>query len=176
MSVKRAQEDLLVISAQMGDERAFEGLFKIHHPALLGFAYRLCGDQTLAADAVQDAWITLSKSLRKLKDPRGFRTWAYKTVRWRVVDRARRQKVQTTSLEALGDVSDQSGEPDATPDQIAGRIGTLDPADRQLLALFYLDELKLSEIAGVLDVPLGTVKSRLNRARARLRQQNEGED
>lgn len=75
----------------------------------------------------------------------------------------------------LADISDGSSEPDATSDQIAGKMATLDPADRQLLALFYLDELKLVEIAGVLEVPLGTVKSRLNRARARLRQQNNGD-
>lgn len=176
MSLDRAQEDLLVISAQLGDERAFEGLFKAHNAALLGFAFRLCGDQTLAADAVQEAWLNLSRNLRQIKDPRGFRAWAYKTVRWRVVDGARRRKLDATSLEVLADISDGSGEPDATSDQIAGRMATLDPADRQLLALFYLDELKLVEIAGVLDVPLGTVKSRLNRARARLRQQNNGDN
>lgn len=174
MSLDRAQEDLLVISAQLGDERAFEALFKAHNAALIGFAFRLCGDQTMAADAVQEAWLNLSKTLRRLKDPRGFRAWAYKTVRWRVVDGARRRNLDTTSLEDLGDLSDSSCEPDATPDQVAGQMKILTPAERQLLALFYLDELKLVEIAGILEVPLGTVKSRLNRARAQLRQQNNG--
>lgn len=175
MSLDRAQEDLLVINAQLGDERAFEGLFKAHNAALLGFAFRLCGDQMLAADAVQEAWLNLSRNLRQLKDPRGFRIWAYKTVRWRVVDGARKRRLDTTSLEVLADISDGSGEPDATPDQIADKLATLAPADRQLLALFYLDELKLVEIAGILAVPLGTVKSRLNRARTQLRQQNNGD-
>lgn len=175
MSLDRAQEDLLVISAQLGDESAFNALFKAHNEALIGFAYRVCGDATLAADAVQEAWLTLSKSLRRLDDPRGFRAWAYKTVRWRVVDGARKRNLQTVSLEGLDNVSAPFEEPNATPDQIAGQLASLSPADRQLLHFFYLNELKLSEIAGILEVPVGTVKSRLNRAKARLRQQNEGE-
>lgn len=175
MHTNRAKEDLLVISAQSGDRRAFESLFRMHNKALLRFAYRLCGDQTLATDAVQDAWLTLSQSLRKLRDPRGFRVWAYKTVRWRVTDGARKQNRMTSSLDDVAEIATEVPEPAATSGQLTSHLAALPENERQALALFYLDELKMAEIAGILGVPLGTVKSRLNRAKARLRQQMQGD-
>lgn len=175
MQTNRAKEDLLVISAQNGDHRAFEALYRMHNSALQRFAYRLSGDETLALDAVQDAWLTLSRSLRKLRDPRGFRVWAYKTVRWRVTDRARQRGAATKSLEDVAEVAVETREPDATSGQIASHLAALPTEERQVLALFYLDELKMAEIAGILEVPLGTIKSRLNRAKARLRQQMQGD-
>ena len=175
MQAHHAKTDLLVIEAQQGDKRAFEALFNLYNKPLLRFAYRLCNDQMLAADAVQEAWLTLSKTLPRLDDPRGFRAWAYKTVRWRVTDGARSRKLKLVSLDDAADVAVPEDEPDATPGQLSAHLERLSGADRQLLALFYLDELKLTEVAGVLDVPVGTVKSRLNRAKARLRQQIEGD-
>lgn len=173
----RAKEDLLVLSAQAGDVRAFETLFRFHNAPLQRFAYRLCGDHAMALDAVQEAWVSLSRTLKKLQDPRGFRVWAYKTVRWRVTDMARKRGAPVLSLDDLPDgfAAEARIEPDATSDQLDGFLAALPAAERQLLSLFYLEELKLSEIAGVLDMPLGTVKSRMNRARARLRQQIEGD-
>ena len=175
MQANHAKTDLLVLKAQRGEKRAFEALFHLYNRSLQRFAYRLCRDQTLAADAVQEAWLTLSKTLARLDDPRGFRMWAYKTVRWRVVDGARKRKHSAASLDDVAEIAVSSGEPDATSGQLAFHMAQLAAGDRQMLALFYLDELKLTEIAGVLDVPVGTVKSRLNRARARLRQQIEGD-
>lgn len=167
----RAKEDLLVLAAQTGDARAFEALFRIHNDALRRFAYRLSGDETLATDAVQEAWITLSKSLKGLRDPRGFRVWAYKTVRWRTVDMARKRGQPAASIDDVSELLLTNGEtePDATSGQLARHMAALKAGDRQLLALFYLEELKLTEIAGILEVPVGTVKSRLNRARAHLK-------
>jgi len=170
--LKKAKEDLLVIAAQSGDIRAFEGLFAAYNPALKRFAYRICNDEQLAVDAVQEAWITLSKTLRRLKDPRGFRIWAYKAVRWRVTDMARKLPPASQSLDTLPEVAVAAStvEPDATSDQLSMLMKSLPGEERQLLALFYLEEMKMIEIASVLDIPLGTVKSRLNRARIHLRE------
>ena len=170
--INKAKEDLLVMAAQSGDIRAFEGLFAAHNPALKRFAYRICGDEQLAVDAVQEAWITLSKTLRRLKDPRGFRIWAYKTVRWRVTDMARKLPPASQSIDAMpeGALASTTAEPEATSDQLSALMKSLPGEERQLLALFYLEEMKMIEIASVLDIPLGTVKSRLNRARTHLRE------
>ncbi len=170
--INKAKEDLLVMAAQNGDIRAFECLFTAYNPALKRFGYRICGDEQLAVDAVQEAWITLSKTLRHLKDPRGFRIWAYKTVRWRVTDMARKLPPASQSLDNMpeGAAAAATVEPDATSDQLSALMKSLPGEERQLLALFYLEELKMIEIAGVLDIPLGTVKSRLNKARAHLRE------
>lgn len=177
-NLNRAKEDLLVIAAQRGDMRAFEALFATYNPALKRFAYRLCSDEQLAIDAVQEAWITLSKTLRRLKDPRGFRIWAYKTVRWRVTDAARRLPPHSEPLDTVPEnaAATPTAEPEATSDQLSALMKALSDAERQILALFYLEEMKMAEIAAVLDIPVGTVKSRLNRARTRLRANQPGYD
>lgn len=172
----RAHEDLLVMAAQNGDTRAFETLFRVYNPALKRFAYRLCSDEQLAIDAVQEAWITLSKTLRRLRDPRGFRIWAYKTVRWRTTDMARRLPPKSEPLDSLPEnaAATPSSEPIATSDQLAVLLKALPVGERQILALFYLEEMKITEIAAVLDIPVGTVKSRLNTARTHLREKQPG--
>lgn len=126
----RAKEDFLVLAAQGGDIRAFDALFRLYDLPLRRFAYRLSGDRELAMDAVQDAWITLSRTLRKLKDPRGFRVWAYKTVRWRVTDRARSLPKVAVSLDDLPELATSSDEPDATPEQLAGHLAVLPDDER----------------------------------------------
>ncbi len=173
--LNNAKEDLLVIAAQGGDMRAFEALFVAYNPALKRFAYRLCGDEQLAIDAVQDAWITLSKTLRRLKDPRGFRIWAYKTVRWRVTDAARSLPPGSQPLDTLPEATTALATEEliATSDQLSTLMNELPDGERQILALFYLEEMKMTEIAAVLEIPTGTVKSRLNRARGRLREKME---
>lgn len=174
----RAHEDFLVMAAQNGDTRAFEALFRAYNPALKRFAYRLCSDEQFAKDAVQEAWITLSKTLRRLRDPRGFRIWAYKTVRWRVIDMARKLPPKSEPLDSMSEdtVAAPPTEPIATSDQLAALMKALPVGERQVLALFYLEEMKITEIAAVLDVPVGTVKSRLNTARTHLREKQPGYD
>lgn len=171
----RANEDLLVMAAQGGDTRAFEALFKAYNPALKRFAYRLSSNEQLAVDAVQEAWITLSKTLRRLRDPRGFRIWAYKTVRWRVTDMARGLPPISEPLDAVPEsaATMPNLEPEATSDQLSALMKALSDAERQILALFYLEEMKMTEIAAVLDIPVGTVKSRLSAARGHLREKIE---
>ena len=175
--MEQSVSDYLVIEAQGGNVRAFELLYKHYNRLLQRFAFRLSGDEQLAHDAVQEAWLTIAKSLGKLKDPRGFRVWVYKTVRWRVTDQFRRKG---DFAEALED-SHMSIDYDAdkitvTPDQLENHINRLSPDDHHTFTLFYLNELSLLEIAEVLDIPAGTVKSRLNRARKTLRKQISGDD
>ncbi len=172
----RAREDLLVLAAQGGDRQAFEQLFRAYSAPLGRFAYRLCGDEQLAFDAVQESWITLSKTLRTLNDPRGFRLWAYKTVRWRTMDQLRRRGRPAEPLEddLQHDEADQSEI--ATSDQLSRHMAGLPRAEKVALTLFSLEEMTLAEIAAIENVPGGTVKSRLRRARDRLRVRMTGDE
>lgn len=170
------ENDLLVLEAQAGNVRAFNLLFTAYNKPLLRFAFNVCGDEQLSKDAVQEAWITLSKTLSKLKDPRGFKVWAYKTVKWRVTDQVRRRGVIHAVLDDCErGVDAPAMHAEATSSQLKAHIARLPPDDRQTLTLFYLGELTLIEIAAVLDIPVGTVKSRLYRARTQLREQMSGE-
>ena len=175
--MNRAEEDLLVLSAQSGDQKAFERLYRCYSKSLVRFAYGLCGNETVSNDAVQEAWITLSKSLRTLKDPRGFRLWAYKTTRWRTMDLLRRAPKGLEPLEdeeIACDTARQSGL--ATSDQLARHLAALPVREKVALTLFYLEELTMVEIAAIEEVPVGTVKSRLNRARSRLKDRMAGDE
>lgn len=170
--MNQAEEDLIVLSAQAGNERAFALLFRRHHAALVRFAARMSRDPQLAQEAVQEAWIRIAGRIRRLEDPRAFRSWLFRAVRWQVLDLLKRPRYPEESLveEAVESPAETAPEsPDGYPELVA-RIADLPAIERQSLHLFYLDEMKISEIAVVLDIPPGTVKSRLNRARNRLRE------
>lgn len=174
---ENSRDALLVLEAQAGNVRAFEVLYKTYNQQLLRFAYRFSGDENLARDSVQEAWLTLSKTLKKLKDPTGFRVWAYKTVRWRVTDQVRRRGAVLEPLDDHSNVGqiDAVTEQHVTADQLETHLSRLSAEDRSTLSLFYLGDLSLIEIATVLEIPVGTVKSRLNRARNQLKQQMTGD-
>ncbi|MDX1626475.1 MAG: sigma-70 family RNA polymerase sigma factor [Wenzhouxiangellaceae bacterium] len=173
-----AEHDLLVLDAQDGSREAFEALVRHHHPGLLRYAIALSGEPALAQDAVQDGWMTAARRIRRLDDARAFRGWLYHAVRWRVLDMQRRRHRQDLSLP-----DDDAALPSLDEEQARERGLDLDRAlermpavEREILQLFYLRELRIPEIAVVLDVPQGTVKSRLHRARQALKLIIEGDD
>ena len=177
-AMNQAEHDMLVIDAQDGSRKALDALVRHHHRNLLRFAYSLCGDVALAQDAVQDAWIKVAGRLRRLDDPRAFRGWVYHAVRWRVRDLLKRSHRDDRSLDDV-DAESQPAVVERDRDSridLGAAIADLPGSDRETLQLFYVNGLTIPEIAVVLDIPSGTVKSRLNRARNQLRQHFEGED
>jgi RNA polymerase sigma-70 factor (ECF subfamily) len=169
MTKLKASESLLVLSAQKGNRAAFEHLFSVYHKPLLGFAMKLANDPEVAQDAAQETWLYIAKSLYKLKEPRAFKTWLFKSLRWRLVDIQRKQK-KTEELHEDLFVDDSAEQLDSEID--SGRLlyEGLTDLDRQCLHLFYLEQMKIVEVATVLNVPAGTIKSRLFRARNRIKQ------
>lgn len=176
--MNQAEHDLLVINAQDGSRTALDALVHHHHRNLVRFAYSLCRDTALAQDAVQDAWVKVAGRLRRLDDPRAFRGWIYHAVRWRVFDLLKRSHRHDRSLEAVDGQVETTAEDQGRDCRIDldAAIADLPGSDRETLQLFYVNGLTIPEIAVVLDIPSGTVKSRLNRARNQLRQHFEGED
>ena len=176
--MNQAEHDMLVIDAQDGSRKALDALVRHHHRNLVRFAYSLCRDTVLAQDAVQDAWVKIAGRLRRLDDPRAFRGWIYHAVRWRVLDLLKRSHRDDRSLDDV-DAGSQPAVVDRDRDRqidLDAAIADLPGSDRETLQLFYVNGLTIPEIAVVLDIPSGTVKSRLNRARNQLRQYFEGED
>jgi len=174
--MQQAEQDLLVIAAQSGNHKAFNLLFLTYQKPLVGFAYKICGDQEMAKDAVQDSWMKSTKTLRRLKDPRAFKSWIYRLVRWRTTDLIRqkvsRKELDETDLDAqVETITPETSSDDTT--ELNNAINQLPPIEKQMIHLFYLDEMKLTEISAVLEIPKGTVKSRLNRARNLLKQKFE---
>ncbi len=169
----RAKEEKLVLAAQAGNERAFEALYRLYQPSLLRFSFRLCNDNTLARDAVQDAWMLTLRSMKQQFPPHMFRARVFKAVRWRTFDQIRRRGKNAGDELFEETIADEKPENWATSDQLRRLIKALPAGEGEALYLFYLEDLNVAEVAAIQDVPSGTVKSRLARARSRLRQQIE---
>ena len=176
-STKRILDEYLVASARAGDRTAFEQLAKLWHGKLLGHAYRLCGDMDMAQEAVQDGWADITKNISALKDTAVFPSWAFRIVTRRVADNIRKaqrkRRIETSyALEPQPqNLTPEKGEGTA----MRRAIEKLSPPHRAVIALFYTEELSVAEISIALEVPAGTVKTRLMHARKKLRAVLEGE-
>jgi RNA polymerase sigma-70 factor (ECF subfamily) len=165
-------DDYLVAAARMGDRRAFGLLAQRWNRRLLAHAWRLLGDQDGARDAVQEAWAEIIRGVARLNDTRAFPAWAYRIVSRRcarLIGRTRkRQRLEET---VLAEPEAQTNEAEAATDieKLRAAIRQLPTGQRAAVALFHLEEMSIVEVAVALDVPAGTVKTRLMHARQKLR-------
>ncbi|MFK8053624.1 MAG: RNA polymerase sigma factor [Woeseiaceae bacterium] len=171
--------DRLVALSVRGDKVAFEKVLRYWHPRWLRFATAELSGIEAAKDAVQEASFQIARSLFRLKDPAKFRAWSFTIVRRRCKDQLRHQyrdlasiALLKTQVEVLGDTQS----PDASSTRIEDAIDELPRMHQELLTLFYLYGLTMPELAGVFDVPTGTIKSRLFAVRALLRHQLEANE
>lgn len=153
--------------AAQGDVAAFDLLYRRWHPRLLRFARRLTGHPDDARDVLQDAALTMARDIHKLRDPNRFAAWAYVIIRRRTADYIGKAVKRRTLAKELQDVPSTKQPVDDL--SLRQALSRLPETDRLMLELFYLEELRGSDIAAALGVPLGTVKSRLFAARARLK-------
>lgn len=177
-SAARVLDEFLVVSAQAGDRKAFALLAERWHGKLAAHAWRLTGDRELALDAAQAAWIDIVRGLGRLRDPRAFPAWAYRIVSRRCagqIGEAVRRRELAAAMASEPAESDAGAEGAAGVDGLRTAIALLPPGQRSALALFYLEEMSVAEVAVALDVPLGTVKTRLMHARRKLREAMESE-
>ncbi|MEQ1929884.1 MAG: sigma-70 family RNA polymerase sigma factor [Parvularculaceae bacterium] len=176
----RLLDEFLVAAANAGDRRAFELLVRRWHNKLVAHASRLLGDTERAKDAAQESWVEIVRGLGKLQDERAFPAWAYRIVSRRcarqigILRRARALNeavvAQPESLPAESEPTDQSA-----LKRLRAAVGALPQEQRAAVALFYFEDMSVAEVAVALDVPAGTVKTRLMHARRKLRAALEGE-
>ena len=173
----RVIDQILVMRCQEGSGRAFELLVRRWQRRLWRYAAKLTGESAAAWDVTQEAWLVMLKGIRRLDDPALFATWAYRIVRNKCADhwrrRGRRQKLTETLAERQAADSPQRDQ--EQPQRVAEAIRRLSADKQELLALRYREDLSIGEIARVLGVPGGTVKSRLYHAREELKRFLESE-
>ena len=176
---ERIDDELLVLGSIEGDLGAFDALVGRWQKRLWQHAWRLTGDEEAAWDVLQEAWIAISRGLGRLQDTAAFSAWAYRIVSHKCRDWIRREQCRRRATDRYRDHRiEQSEENPAEESKTAGHLaGNLAEAlarlprrDRAILALRYQDEFNTAEIATILEIPPGTVKSRLHYARQRLRQ------
>jgi RNA polymerase sigma-70 factor (ECF subfamily) len=166
-------EAALVARARRGDSGAFETLVRQHKDSVLNLARRMVSDRDAAEDIAQEAFIKAYRELHRFRGESAVATWLYRIAVNEARQYLRGQKRRVARWERQRDLA--AAEPPADsqtddPAPLTELLQELSEDQREALALFYLRELSLEEIARTLGAPVGTVKARLSRGRERLRQ------
>jgi RNA polymerase sigma-70 factor (ECF subfamily) len=168
------ENEWLVLRCQNGDPQAFEEIIRRWERKLLYFVRRLAPTEEDAWDVLQEVWIAVVKSIKSLQDGRLLHIWLYRVARNKAVTHFRIAHNERECREQFDNLAEiEQSEPDFTADDaelVHHALGRLPLAFREALTLFFLEGLSHAEIAAVLEIPEGTVKSRLHHAKAALRQ------
>ncbi|MGZ5128465.1 MAG: RNA polymerase sigma factor [Actinomycetota bacterium] len=178
-------DDLLLRRARDGDTAAFGELVERHQSRIYAVCLRILADPEEARDAAQDAFITAFRKLAQFRGDAAFTTWLHRIAVNACYDelrRAKRRPMLHTVTAADDDRAPEPGPPSADhADEIAGTLDVTKalaaiPDDfRIALVLADVEDLPYDEIARVLEVPVGTVKSRVHRGRIALAKELTGE-
>jgi RNA polymerase sigma factor (sigma-70 family) len=176
-------EDVVLIQRILaGDENAFASLIRKYEKKVHAQALRQIGDFQIAEDIVQETFVQVYQQLETLEDPKLFPKWLYVIVNRRCIAWLRKNRLQTQSLEET-DISEIETEAysryvaseyarttaEAQRDLVKKLLAKLKESDREVITLHYFEEMSSSEIGEFLGVSENTIKSRLQRARQRLK-------
>ena len=174
-------DEQLAQNAQRGSHQSLQNLIERHHAPLFGFLYRLSGgDRQLAEDLVQEAFLHALRGISSYRFPRPFKPWLYAIALNCYRDRYRRSEFRQ-NVETIDDPQTENVVPDPGPspeesqekqedlDRLLAALRRLPLPQREALLLRYSQGLSLAEIAEALELPLGTVKSRISIGLQRIR-------
>ena len=177
---RRALEDeWIAVRCQLGERAAFDELIQRWHGPIWEYVRRLSDDDDVAQDIAQDIWLRVLRGIGRLRDPAKLRAWLFGIAHRTWIDTLRKKyavvvaDIDEVDRHELPDpmIADDLEQEITAVEQ---ELSRLPPIEREALTLFYLRELSLQEIAQALDIPVGTVKSRLHRARRMLRRELTG--
>jgi len=179
--MKADSDEKLVLKAQQGDENAFTELYERYHKRLEYVAMKLCKNQEDAKDAVQQTFLQVHTSLSSLREPARFYHWCCKIVHGKCTDMFRKNKdmhvdvensaVTASIVEERCDYLPQKSiHFQSDREVLLSMIEQLPFAQRQVVLLVYFEQLSMQDCAAVLDIPEGTVKSRLHSAKKALKE------
>lgn len=186
MSNLQPDEGMLLRQAAKGDRRAFDQVVSLFHVRVYQFAFRLCKDREIAEDVTAESFVRVYTNLHRFRFDSQFTTWMFRIVTNCFLDLKKRERLrQHQSLDEMiqtaeGEVSRQLESSDQSPDTAAenaerGRvleeaIQKLPEYQRAMIVMYHVEMMSYEEIAETMELPLGTVKSRLNRARLSLKE------
>ncbi|WP_422931840.1 RNA polymerase sigma factor [Singulisphaera sp. PoT] len=165
--------EILVLRCQRGEREAFEELVLAWERRLFFYIRRLVADEAEAWQVLQEVWLQVLRGIRTLRDPGRLPVWLYAVTRNIAMSHHRADYSRERSLDVLEVIEpceddDQAAIEDA--EAIHHGLAKIPTADREVLTLFFLRDLSIAEVAEVLGIPPGTVKSRLFKAKKSLRQ------
>ncbi len=166
--------ELLVLNAQAGDPRAFEILVarwakKVHQQI-----YWMTHDQEVAKDLSQDCWIDVSKTINRLSDPNKFGSWLLRIAHNKTIDHIRKNHLKAEDLKDIYSLADDAvdainGHQETLFRSLGIGLSKLDELHKTVIKMYYLNDMSVMQISEVLKIPTGTVKSRLYKAREKLK-------
>ncbi len=154
------------------------GLIVAHHAALYRYAYRLCGCATEADDLTQQAFLVAQQRLHQLREADRAGAWLFAVLRSCFLKSLRRQRpanAATLNVEVEEFAGPMPAAEEIDRERLAAALADLPEEFRLVVLMFYFEELSYQEIAEQLEIPIGTVMSRLSRAKGHLRRRLEDE-
>lgn len=161
-------DELLVVRAQLGERAAFVELVRRWRVPVWAYVRRML-DAERADDVAQDVWLAVVRGLPRLRETDRFKQWLFTIARRSVTDCLRAEYARAA---APRDEPATDDPVDAVVErtELVAALSGLPVVEREILVLFYLEDLSVQDCAQICEVPEGTVKSRLNRARRQLRE------
>jgi RNA polymerase sigma-70 factor (ECF subfamily) len=182
-NIKTLTDGELIVNALRGGEDNFEELVRRYQRPITGYVYRMLNNYDASLDVTQEVFIKVYNSLSRYSSEYKFSTWLYRIAHNAAIDYMRRNSVNQQSIEAEnadGTYQLQFESPQPNPEQMRERsewrteietvIKCLPTGYRELIVLRHTQDLSYDEIAEVTNLPLGTVKNRLFRAREMMRE------
>jgi RNA polymerase sigma-70 factor, ECF subfamily len=176
--MQRSSEQALIRKAQQGDGAAIESLIRAHQEALYAFMLRMSGRPDVAEDIVQEAFVRVLKNIDRFDTRFRFSTWLF-TIAKRLYVNAMQKLRPTYDSDIVGAHQGEANTPGGSASRretienarniIDTALAELGPLQREIILLFHQQNWPITEIAVYLDMPEGTVKSHLHRARRRMK-------
>ena len=161
------ETELLVLAAQEGNVRAMDELVNRWQKQLWLHAWRLSRDTQASWDITQESWLAIIKGINKLRDPAHFKAWSLKittnkAINWVNKKSSSQEKTNIETIEILQDKK-------KTDNILDDLLQKIDLKKRTVIALFYYEGMNIKDISKILNIPAGTVKSRLAHARSEIK-------
>lgn len=165
--------ELLTLRCRRGQKKALEELVTSWEKPLFYYIHRLIEDEQDAWAVLQETWVKVLQGIRRLREPNKLPVWLYSIARKTAISHLRRRYSEKALFEGNDDISNiehyDSNHTFENAEQVHYGLGRISLPHRDILTLFFLRDLSIEEIAQVLSVPVGTVKSRLYYARLALK-------
>jgi RNA polymerase sigma-70 factor (ECF subfamily) len=172
MNSQKVFDALLILEYRTGKKRALSLLIDRYHQRLCRHSFMYTQDMSASKDIVQDSWQVILYKLEGLRDPNSFGSWAMRIVTRKSLDYLKKRAHHRESISSLQpeviDIESQEGK-ESELIKLNKAIRELPKDQQMVLRLFYTQDYSLKEISNILELPVGTVKSRLYNAREKLK-------
>ncbi|MDR3617883.1 MAG: sigma-70 family RNA polymerase sigma factor [Paludisphaera borealis] len=165
------ERELLVLRCQRGERSAFDELIRSWEQRLFFYVRRLVANEEDAWQVLQDVWLQVVRGVHALRDPQRLPVWLYAVARNNAMSHHRKAYARDRVLDATATVATRVDDQARVEvaDFVHHGLALLGEGDREILTLFFLRDLSVNDVAEVLGIPPGTVKSRLHKAKKSLR-------